>query len=826
MSMHVPPSPVRETPLDELTEDSNVRAEPGERPESAKAHGDRVGAALAVPASTRPGPRRPDQAGEIHEPGAERSVDEASHSARRFLPSQSTGEALARRGLLAPPLAALVLGTLIYLGMRSDWYGPMVGFVLLILTAIGVSVLHSLITAGALQSAERALRQSEEHVHALIESGSGYIMIFDREGAITYVGPSVEKLLGYRPEQVLGKRTETLIHPGDLPHVHQMIGAIFAAPGKVVRLEFRIRAEDGSWRVFESLGRTLRADSGDSGAVVNARDVTAHKEAERLAEIAEREGREKTALLESTSEGVYGLDLRGCCTFVNGAALRMLGYAPEECMGQNMHRLMHHTRPDGTHYPEEECFIFQAFRQGRAVRAENEVLWRKDGTSFPAFYSSSPIWQDGVVQGAVITFADITDYKAAEQALRRAKAEAENANRAKSEFLSRMSHELRTPMNSILGFGQLLVRQELSGDKRRSVDHILRAGKHLLRLIDEVLDLARIEANRQQISLEPVKVDSVVQEAISLIRPLAEQYDCMVVDARTENNDFHVRADRQRLTQVLLNLLSNAIKYNRRGGSVTVWCDKAAGAGGRSLEEDRLRIHVRDTGRGIPTEKLNELFVPFSRLGAEQTDIEGTGLGLALSLRLVEAMGGHLSVESLVGEGSTFSVQLTLTESPIARWASGSAETAGSPAPERAMRAATLLYIEDNLANFSLIQSILAPHPQVHLIPALQGRRGLELAGEHLPDLILLDLHLPDTPGDEVLRQLRSDARTRDIPVIIISADATPSRSQRLRAAGADDYVTKPLDVDVFLEAVDRVLGAAEARRERSRVEASGGPHP
>lgn len=661
---------------------------------------------------------------------------------------------------------------------------------------------------------ELSSKGSGDLIDALVATGDAYVIVFDREGTISFTSSSVVDLLGYRPDRLLGNEAEALIDPRDLPTVREKIEAIFAAPGEVVRLEFRMKLRDTGWRVMESVARTLGPTSADDGAVVTARDVTEQKEAERLAEIAERESREKTALLESTSEGIYGVDMQGCCTFMNEAALRMLGYAPEECMGQNMHCLIHHTRADGTHYPLDECFMFQAFRQGKAVRAENELLWRKDGTGFPAFYSSSPIVHDGVLQGAVITFADISEQKEAERALRRAKEEAEDANRAKSEFLSRMSHELRTPMNSILGFGQLLARHETSEDKRRNIDHIMRAGKHLLRLINEVLELARIEANRLQLSIEPVKLEPIVQEAIGLVRPLAEQHGCMVVDTVIAGEDLFVRADRQRLTQVLLNLLSNAIKYNRPGGSVTLWYDSEnAAIDGRPLEGP-VRIHVRDSGRGIPPERLDELFIPFSRLGAEDTDIEGTGLGLALSQRLVEAMGGRLSVESVVGEGSTFTVELVLTESPVARWASANGD-AVAPAPERVVRPATLLYIEDNLANYTLIESIFAGHPQIRLLAAMQGRRGLDLAVEHLPDLILLDLHLPDIPGDEVLRLLRGDSRTRGIPLIIISADATPSRIQRLLAAGADDYITKPLDVDEFLATIDRVLGPEPAGPQR-----------
>jgi phosphoglycerate-specific signal transduction histidine kinase len=400
----------------------------------------------------------------------------------------------------------------------------------------------------------------------------------------------------------------------------------------------------------------------------------------------------------------------------------------------------------------------------------------------------------------------MTDRKRAEEALHRAKAEAEQsreiaerANRAKSEFLSRMSHELRTPMNSILGFAQVLARKELPQDQRKAVDHILRAGRHLLNLINEVLDISRIEANRQTLSLEPVRVDEVVQETLSLIRPLAAQRGCSIEEPAAVDAAWHVHADRQRLAQVLLNLLSNAAKYNRPGGSIGVAAE---------ADENRVRIVVRDTGPGIAPEKLEQLFVPFERLGAELSDVEGTGLGLALSKRLVEAMGGELTVASVVGEGSTFTIVLPRTTAASAN--GGSASQVHIPADRSATangRAATLLYIEDNLANLTLIETILAGRPAITLMSALQGQLGLDLAWEHRPDVILLDLNLPDLPGDEVLARLRADERTRATPVIVISADATHGRSDTLLGGGAQAYLTKPLDVDQFLGTIDRLVG-------------------
>jgi len=394
---------------------------------------------------------------------------------------------------------------------------------------------------------------------------------------------------------------------------------------------------------------------------------------------------------------------------------------------------------------------------------------------------------------------EMIERRRAEAAATEAKAEAERANQAKSEFLSRMSHEFRTPLNAILGFAQVLELEPLQPKQGESVGYILKAGQHLLGLIDEVLDIARIEAGRLRLSLEPVAVKTVLDEARSLIRPLAEERRIRLQVAASEAGNLYVLADRQRLKQVLLNLLANAVKYNREGGAVTLSTEEAPG--------NRLRFKVTDTGPGIPPERIERLFTPFERLGAEANSVEGTGLGLALSKSLAEAMGGAIGVESEVGRGSAFWVELPRAEDPEA-----SVVRAAKSAPDGpALRTeSAVLYIEDNLSNIKLIEHVLARRPQVRLLTAIQGRLGLDLARDHRPGLILLDLQLPDIPGGDVLRQLREDSRTRDIPVVILSADASPGQIRRHLDAGAREYLTKPIDVRKFLEIVDEVLRTKE----------------
>jgi signal transduction histidine kinase/CheY-like chemotaxis protein len=376
-----------------------------------------------------------------------------------------------------------------------------------------------------------------------------------------------------------------------------------------------------------------------------------------------------------------------------------------------------------------------------------------------------------------------------------ANAALEAANEAKNEFLSRMSHELRTPLAAILGFNELLSLSDIDQQPKRWAAMSLTASKHLLDLVNEVLDLARIEAGELSISPETVPLRPLLDEAIELMEPLAAAR-AVTIHAPTMSGGYgYVRADRQRLKQVLINLISNAIKYNRDAGEVRI--DVGPGGG------DRARISVTDTGMGIDEASRARLFIPFERLETS-TIVEGVGLGLALSRTLTEAMGGAIGLESTPGEGSTFWVELAGAE-PVAV-----ARLSEEIHPILAVRAGqeqrSLLYIEDTDANVRLVEEILTRRPSIKLLPAMIGSLGLELAREHEPDLILLDLHLPDINGADLLEQLRRDPRTRDIPVVILTADATQRQLDRLLAAGAHAYLTKPISVVELLQVIDTFI--------------------
>ena len=386
------------------------------------------------------------------------------------------------------------------------------------------------------------------------------------------------------------------------------------------------------------------------------------------------------------------------------------------------------------------------------------------------------------------------------------------ATQAKNTFLSSTSHELRTPLNSVLGFAQLLLLSDLSDEDREGAEQILAAGRHLLVLINELIDIARIESGDLSLSLEPVWVLPLVEEISQLVGPLAAERSIAIVRP-CAGPALAAHADRQRFSQVLVNLMSNAVKYNRHGGTITITCQEQGTSG--------VSVVVSDTGQGVSQDDLDRVFVPFERLGAEQTETEGTGIGLPLAKALTEAMGGQLSASSVLGEGSAFTLTLPraqgVTGAPPPRAALSS--PARPPAPAGAT--ISILYIEDNPVNIEVVSQFLRSRQNTLLQAVRSGRAGIECAVRDVPDLILLDLHLQDLHGDQVLKELRAEPVTAAIPVVVLSADATPGVIRRLLAGGALAYLTKPLDLAEFGELLDSFSTPSQDHQARTAMRRS-----
>lgn len=512
--------------------------------------------------------------------------------------------------------------------------------------------------------------------------------------------------------------------------------------------------------------------------------------AERERALRENEERLRLIIDGVKDYGIFALDMAGHVTSWNAGAERIKGYTEQEIIGQHF----------SAFYLPQECprHPEMALREATQAGHYMEEGWRcrKDGTRFWASVVITAQYDStGALRGFSKITRDITDRRAAEIALRTAREEAERASRAKSEFLSRMSHELRTPLNSILGFAQLLDMDAPVG-KKVQVGHILRAGQHLLTLINEVLDIAKIEAGRLPLNLEAIPLAGALQEALTLVSPMATDARIQLQPLPLLASDTGIVADRQRLTQVLLNLLSNAIKYNQPEGQVSIEV---------KVEGQRIGVSVCDTGKGMAADQIGQLFKPFERLGADP-NIEGSGLGLALSKSLLEKMGGHLNVQSQTGVGSRFTLELPFVRLHAPKSLGVNAIDLPPMRPALAICAPQdrVLYIEDNLASLALIETLLHRRPGIKLLSSMQGQLGLDLAAQHAPQMIVLGVSLPDIDGLAVLQRLRRSAITQNTPILMITADASDLTRQALHDAGATAILSKPINVPAFLAHIDQ----------------------
>nr|WP_290512559.1 PAS domain S-box protein [Aeromicrobium sp.] len=616
---------------------------------------------------------------------------------------------------------------------------------------------------------------------SIVDASDDAIMAKTPDGIIISWNHGAEVIYGYSADEIIGKPVSVLTHP-DRPKEMDEILHHIRGGGRVAHYEALRVCKDGS-EIWVSITVSPILDSAGNliGVSSTARDVTAKAQASQYAR----------SLIEASLDPLVTISAEGKITDVNEASVKVTGFPREKLIGADFSDYF--TDPD-----QARLGYQQAFSEG-SVTDYPLTIRHKDGRLTEVLYNAS-VYKDsrGAVLGVFAAARDVTERQEAETELELARLEADRANHAKSDFLSRMSHELRTPLNAVLGFGQLLELDELNTAQRDSVEHITKAGRHLLGLINEVLDISRVESGELRLSLESVSLRDVVGAAVGMVRPLAAAR-VVRIDDLVAGGEEYVRADLQRLKQVVVNLLANAVKYNREGGEVSVVCE--------AVSDGRVRLVVADTGIGIAECDLARLFLPFERLGAEQSDVEGTGLGLTLAKHLVKAMGGEVGATSQAGVGSSFWVELPLTDAPRERPAD-LLPLPVAPAPISA-RARTVLYVEDNLSNVKLVERIMARRPEITLVVAMQGRLALDLAREHQPSLILLDLHLPDVSGEEVLQGLRADPRTSATPVVVLSADATPGQVQRLRAQGATDYLTKPFDIPRLLALID-VDGSGE----------------
>jgi PAS domain S-box-containing protein len=675
---------------------------------------------------------------------------------------------------------------------------------------IGYLLIGTELKAGALQ-------------RAIFNSANFSSIATDAKGVIQIFNVGAERMLGYTAAEVMNKIT-----PADISDPQELIArakALSVELGTTITPGFEalvFKASRGIEDIYELtyfrkdgsrfpavVSVTALRDAQDAiiGYLLIGTDNTARKQVEAEQKRLDQRLRDQQfytrSLIESNIDAIMTTDPSGIITDVNKQMEALTGCTRDELIGAPFKNYF--TDPELA-----EASIKLVLSEKKVTNYELTARAR-DGKETVVSYNATTFYdRDRRLQGVFAAARDVTERKRLDQVLQEknvelesAKSAAEKANLAKSDFLSSMSHELRSPLNAILGFAQLMESDSppATPSQKESIAQILQAGWHLLKLINEILDLAKIESGQVPLSREPVSLAEVMLECQGMIEPQAQQRGISMTFPPFDIPYF-VHADRTRVKQVLINLLSNAVKYNREQGTIEVKCTEST--------PGRIRVSVGDAGVGLNSEQLAQLFQAFNRLGQEAGGEEGTGIGLVVAKRLVELMGGLIGVESTVGVGSVFWFELISVAAPHLSMEGGGAAKVAQPQVPREARLHTLLYVEDNPANLKLVEQTIARHPDMHLLTAVNGNSGIEIARASQPDVVLTDINLPDINGFEVLKILRSDPATAHIPVIAISANAMPRDIERGLKVGFFRYITKPIKLNELMEALDAALEFAE----------------